>query len=813
MRAVVRWTAHPPRKPPPLHRRTAYAAPSQETASSSAAVPLPSQPATTARAQARQTSTRPHQTSWTSTSLAQALSLVLKRAPRPNKSRLRSQHHMTITDMLDELPQWRLACWKAYTLMSQHMTPQQRARFESAVASLVGQAMRVFINAARPREARELERAFFTTLPARDSWAKGKGRSEDSDHERTDLSLSGHHLALGTGLGLNRASSSTTWVPTLDLRASTSLQDPSLSSLATLDQIGALITDMQSQATAANRDKNFSAHLERFANKLRARLVERGIDPFEADFLVLRHLSLNKEAAYGTLSLRDMAALDIMLDQIELASAADEDSRECARVVVDRLQQRVGQSIDAFANWIESQETSASDYPLDRSERLHKQAEKLHIAVRLCLVQGDLSNAAAVRRQSFERACGLYRQSISLLRHCKSTRQFVDVRQRQTSSLVRVVWAGIGSTAQRASTRSERDRGLRSMTGPVSSSQLEMTLDVVRETVATLQHLTCVRKYPDAPANSQLVGLDEVFWRELIFSLRPRRTRSSSDGALEAQHDAAKSVSWTTYDWSTVRHALETILYCRRHDSGVLSFRRNESRATNNLFEPASSLRPLLERTSYIMALVRLVLLSSESSSSSSSSLPDIDRHQQQQRRRSSTPSSASTISQRVDWLLKWVDKLQYELGRASTSIVAQDQLQPKYFYNKRQTKLDSSSSSSPSSFTPRTTELTTFKIVKDVSLRTEITRPEIVTRSPILMSALRKEVVKRKMIKLGVEQVVAQEWGSKGHREWTSQVLKTVEEWNETRERQRDRARATVDQQSPRHDERDTRVAKGSMT
>ncbi|KAK4048859.1 hypothetical protein OIO90_005667 [Microbotryomycetes sp. JL221] len=730
-----------------------------------------------------------------------------------------TQLYSPTTSVLNELHHSKLNCWKAYMLLKHVVTPAAKHELEQPVAKLVSHAINLMLSVGQRNQAIELDRAFFTTHDTPSFNKFGPIKLKRSHGESNDL-FDTQSLSFGTGLGLNRSPSTRIWSQCLNLHIDKVMSsmnhqiDKQKDFIDTLHQIDSSFNHLHLRHQSdlpRNQLQHMYAHVERVRNLLCRALVKQGYSVIEANEQLSKFLSISSSKQHDDheqIQMRDMAVIEIMINEIEqsLDSKSDEEL-EIARTIVERLQRQTNVSIDAFADWVDQQSQSIVNMNQTQSvssptrfERLHKQAERLHLAVRLSLLQGQLFRDSNEQTLALVRAVNMYQQSLDLLATCSSGKQFVSLRRRQTSSLIRITRAGFGN-------------GSKAM---LNRSRVEMTLEAIRNTVMMLQNYECQQRWLDVPIEAQLVGvLTPSTVQHVIMDLRPRRSTNQDQHRLSSSSSSSSCLrdvhGWHSFDWSLVNNLLDTVALCRRHDSVILSCLKpltnsidfsnqinNEPKnpmqtnltkynLVNTMIEPLSILKPLLNRKSVILALVRLILLSTSTESFSSinkhgSNLEQEEDYQNNGMKQSTSSSSSETISNRIERLLDWIDLLQIELGRASSSSIATQQLNLILIQNKtKQSRIENQGIDSKE-------KVETFQDEKLESIVCE--KQERKNIDMVDLSLLRCEVIKRKLVVNAIQEVIKQEWGSKANEIWTHQLLNQVQQWLKRHETNRTRAR-----------------------
>lgn len=542
-------------------------------------------------------------------------------------------------DVHSELKQWRMACWVAYTMLSGPLADHQ-SEFRNKVVRIVAHTIRLLIRVKMFSIARELDRAFFTTSAS--PWARDGTRNQGGDSAKADDLTTGRprrlraprnpvyaQYPLGRGLGLKRGNINVTWMQSMSLRLRTGADADGS------DNFDQLLGSLKVEQSEDGVSPDVLAFLLRHGELLERKLQDDGWRPQRAKRdvrQVVDGILADKKAGRNVVV--RMAWVETALSELEADVAR-------GRQIDEGLLARVEEEAQALLNETEDiavarrtaagKETSRHSTPGRFAD--DNRAQTLHIVIRVLLLQARCSyrlppeRRTPVFRKSVASACKVYASLVNLVSTANqagrlTAQEMSKVRQRQTSTLIRIAWTSVGSRDfdEIESFSIARDGSAdEAATMDPDLPSIHQLLDTLDLTLAASTALN-----PPAP-----IGISAQFWRRLIYTL----TLPSSPSRRAPPDSPAVRPSWPL-----LRRAMSTIHRCRRHDAALA----RSAQMTPALTHKPKNLEAIFIRTSFILHLVRAVLVGGPTSSSAPS-----------------TASASSLPRSRLEFLLQWIEEME----------------------------------------------------------------------------------------------------------------------------------------------------------
>jgi hypothetical protein len=450
---------------------------------------------------------------------------------------------------------------------------------------MVARTMAILLKLGKGEMARELDRAFFTTLPPVQVDVEGGEREV------------GELNKLGRGLGIDRGGVRTAWMQSLALRLDRTVYQG-------LEEFTELFGELQ-DAPSGTVDPTFVAFLERQANILasrtkREKVVGEGQDEGRRAQGSGRRPRMRESKFFGDAGVVRKAIIET---ELLFHEGGNQRSVHDARYL--QLQGSVHELLEDL-------DTPATE--LGHDDTVNR-SQTLHIAIRFLLIRAqlsatiyDLQEQQVMYQHSMDAVYKLYDSLLALLPLvADSPLDLQRVKERQTAALYRVLSASIGGYdasqhfEARALPVSEMDlRAEEESTPPVDFHLVSSAWTSIDSSLLTLSLLPPIPSPPPCPV---LMGISTSFWRRALYALTlpssPTR-RASSTQSIRAP-------------WPLLKRTLELILACKTHDSPPLPRYPPDPRTSRDIH-----LHPIFIRRSLTIHLVRATLLGGPSSPSSS---------------------------------------------------------------------------------------------------------------------------------------------------------------------------------------------------
>lgn len=486
--------------------------------------------------------------------------------------------------------------------------------------------MRVLLAVGQVEPARELDRAFFTTLPSpTPAWRGTWSTWQQAVGGANDLPT----LPLGEGLGLARGAVNVAWMQALAIRSMKGHPGGVQELVETVEQL------KREQRGLDNGGVN--SHVVAFAVRksgdFEERFRESGLRRGEAEKAVRRLLDELREEATKSwkgkgVSKRTsadekvvlMATVETELEMLEMLDRRGKPLEEALFAQVERDVRDLVGEMDELV----SEEALASQEDLHSTTQrsayyqqvISDRAQTLHIALRLVLFRARLSHLLPPQiredalRHSLNSSRRIYAALVDLtplVAADQSTSSFAGLRERQTGALFRTLWASIGTLdVHRApETRRDKDRPEErdAPTTPLDEDLINASLDLIDLTLAALPPListpSTVISSLSSLSSPLAVAISPRFWRRLVLLLTLPSCPSRRAGPLPPATRPA---------WSTLHRSLTLFLRTTQHD--------------RSLAPSDSSPPPVFLRTSPVIHLVRATLLGGENQSQSDEQTP-----------------------------------------------------------------------------------------------------------------------------------------------------------------------------------------------
>ncbi|ORY69167.1 hypothetical protein BCR35DRAFT_308196 [Leucosporidium creatinivorum] len=644
------WAGKPPLKPPLPPARPPPAPPPPRLSLPTSAAPFSSPPPPPAVQLARQQAEHrfvrpvprpPPQPPLPASTAHDELSTLLHELPPIAGDPLQPHLRLRPDDEIRrELGQWRTACWRAHALLAGPLQ-EDRREFRNKVVRVVAHTMRLLARVRMYSAAWELERAFFT----KDDRPKRKGRGgrarkgEAGGGVGRSSSLSRQQV-YGKGLGLKRGNINIAWMQSLGLRLEPGVYEGTKAFGAALQQL------RKEQAGEGGINPHIIAFLLRKAELLEWKLQEDGMRPGEAKRQVQRLLEgIRENERLGQADVVRLALMETTLQKMEKdIKGKGKTSRNVylqlktdVRALVGEMEDLEGEEMEALHDVLAS--PSSSERIREEREILDLRAQTLHLAIRFLLLDAHHAPhlppdmALALYRRSIAAACKVYANLLDLLDIVASSpAELIRIRQRQSSALFRIIWASVGivdfgSLAVRIDSPPLHQE---ESVPPLDTPSVQQLLGSLNLTLSTVSHPPAFNA-PPTP-----LGISTRFWRRLVYILTlpsaPSRRAPPAPPAIRPP-------------WPLLQTTLETILAFRQHDASLLSSIPSPppSTASPPPSVPVHS-QALFLRTSFLIHLVRAVLLGGSPSTSSSPS---------------SSTMNEGTPQERLIFLLAWIARME----------------------------------------------------------------------------------------------------------------------------------------------------------
>lgn len=539
-----------------------------------------------------------------------------------------------------ELSQWTTACSRAHALLAGPLQDEHRD-FRNKVVRVVAHTMRLLVRVRMYSLAWELERAFFTKddRPRRKGRGGRAGKGEDAGGVGRSGSLSKVQV-YGKGLGLKRGNINIAWMQSFGLQLEPGVYEGTKAFGAALQQL------RKEQAREGGINPHIIAFLLRKAKLLEGKLQEDGMRPSEAKRQVQRLLEgIRENERIRQADVVRLALVETTLQRMEKdIKGKGKTSRNVylqlktdVRALVGEMEDLEGEEMEALHDVLASPDSS--ERTREERDTLDLRAQTLHLAIRFLLLDAHHAPhlppdmALSLHRRSIAAASKVYANLLDLLSIVASSpTELVRIRERQSAALFRIVWASVGIVdfgsleVRIDSPPLHQEESVPAFDAP-SVQQLLSSLTLTLSTVSPL---------PSSAAPPTPLGISTRFWRRLVYILTlpsaPSRRAPPAPPAVRPP-------------WPLLQTTLETILAFRQHDGSLLSFSPPPPPISTS---PPPSVpvhsQVLFLRTSFLIHLVRAVLLGGSPSTCSLSSTSTMDE---------------GTHQERLTFLLAWIERME----------------------------------------------------------------------------------------------------------------------------------------------------------
>lgn len=524
------------------------------------------------------------------------------------------------------MQRWLQACYRAHALLSGPLRGEE-LQFRNKVVRVVAHTIRLLVRVRMYGQARELDRAFFSRKESSRGGRKTGGTSAEGevggggDQGRGRQQQRAARLA-GKGLGLKRGNINIAWMQSLGLRLE--LRDNTGT-----EEFGDVLKQLrEEQGGAQGINSHIISFLLRKGELLQIKLREDGMREGQARRQVQRMLEgIRGSERMGQVDVVRLALVETAMGEMEkevkgrgrVDPQAFAQLEQDVRNLVGEMEALEGEEEQALHDVLNAEVRSAAD-----KAALELRAQTLHLAIRFLLLQAHHSHHAipelrhAIFRKSINSACKVYANLLDLLPLVvdSSPAEYLRLRERQTSALIRIVWACIGTVDFDAG-EVQHDMipvAQEEAAPPPDLPSVQQLLDVLDLTLTALPS--------SSSSTSAPLGISTRFWRRLLYILILPSAPSRRAGPLPAA---------LRPPWPLLRRTFETILSARRHESThpllrsqpvaprPLPVKEQRTTTTPSRAIPIAS-QALFLRTSFIFHLVRACLLGGSPSPSSSSS-------------------------------------------------------------------------------------------------------------------------------------------------------------------------------------------------
>lgn len=572
-------------------------------------------------------------------------------------------------DLQLELRQWRQACATIHSALSGPRRAQL-FNYSNQITRIVAHTLRLLSRLQHFRAARELDRAFFThdAKPVVADYAVVTKWGEDIRTARERML----EVELGDGLGLSRGGIHLAWMQSLALRL-----EPDV--FPTTKEFGSLLQKLHEQdsgglvhrVTVAFLLQNVIRLASRRSATLDTSTWEQSVEELEGLTAAIRQSKFGKsemvQRADATSSIRALrTGMRGGLDSREygrieelVRSLVEDLEREDARLQAVELGQDDEATSDVphppppFQSQPHPESTSSSiavaRLPARPFHPLVSRARTLHLTADFLLLRAQLGKSIRqtnernnVVSQSIEAVVAIYSSLLDLLvasnLHTLTTAQamsvYVQLRQRQSSTLYRLLWACVGTYDLERAWEVTQD-GWRDESKNLPLLSLAAVAHVHDVLAYTLESMVTLPLSPIASLDSEmhlslparsdprLLHISSRFWRRFLYTLTVPSAPPSP-------------VSFRT-PWVTLRTTLDLMVQCFEHDYQVRDKRKSQP------------VRRIFIRTSVMIHVTRAVILGGP------------NRYLQ----------SEQTVEDRLAWFLALLDRL--ELGGAGETVKRKD--------------------------------------------------------------------------------------------------------------------------------------------
>lgn len=538
----------------------------------------------------------------------------------------------------NELREWRRACSIAHAALAGPLHSKMKHHWRKVVR-IVAHTMRLLMTLNHFQAAKELDRAFFSF--EREEISEGLERLEEGEGRKDgeEDAEKWREVYLGDGIGLRRGPVHLAWMQSLALRLEPSAFD-------SLDAFAPLLKEMHDEASGRLVHRVTIAFLIRRVAHLAGAVEEDRREGRISDAIDIEELEqmlsmirasqfggerIVKEADLGStikglrtanrggLSSREFSRADDLAKELskeadEAMLATDVDATDRDELLMD-IQATLEHSSDEFITPTTSRRHPKPDHNKTPTSSIIDRAQTLHLAASFLLLRSRLGNTIFDLRErqhiishSIKSTVELYSGLLDLLPCADSpvdpatlTVLISQLRQRQSSTLYRLLWACIGTFdvahSREALFDSHRKEALQ--VPRLDSTALRHIDAIIRTTLDRLSTLPATYA-PDPDAASarmshiavearvdpRLLLISPRFWRRLLYSL-----------TLPA--GSHNNLHYTP--WSTLKRYLELMARCAEYDYkiGLPAY----------LLKRAVAER-IFQRNSMIIHMVRAVVLS-----------------------------------------------------------------------------------------------------------------------------------------------------------------------------------------------------------
>ncbi|GAA6035636.1 hypothetical protein JCM8097_004940 [Rhodosporidiobolus ruineniae] len=507
-------------------------------------------------------------------------------------------------DLEQQLSQWRSACSQAYVVLrreqqqaGQEQKQQQGRRddLQRSVALVVGHTMRILLRLGAVDAAKELDRAFFSTRPGRQSALPLKPDEEQSlgqQRKTRRMARQAQRRAMGKedrrwkedvrrvwetrdGLGLERGEIRLAWMSSFAVRLEEAVKRDDEAALL---QFGGLLGQLYrggggEMGAGAARDPCLVAFLTRKMGVVQEQLAYRAVrssgssgkeDVEGVKEQVRRLLQIIKDAEADEVEVVSFALLETALDRLERikGNAAD-----------DPFFPKVEEDVRALVGSLPTAKTefrALQNLLLSFTSSLDRHAHILHLAIRFLLLRqrsfdpSSSTSSSSSGPPPLRSACQLYSLLLDLTPrvHPSSYDDLTRLRQRQSSALYRILAAHLHAMVDDADV------------APLAASALDL-IDLSLVSLAGLaddppllpprSSSTQARNREPPPPDPRLLAISTRWWRRLLIALTSRSSASSPSASPCSA--PAFSSSAPVAPFTLLLRAFSTLLRARTYDA------------------------------------------------------------------------------------------------------------------------------------------------------------------------------------------------------------------------------------------------------
>ena len=457
---------------------------------------------------------------------------------------------------------------------------------------VVGHTMRLLLRAGRIKEAKELDERFFGRgVVVVVGGQEGEGEGVDGKRKEK----------LGFGLGLDRGGIGVAWMQSIVVRLEEGQGGEFEGERA--KEFGELLKEMREKEGGRVMSPLMLAFVVRRLEIIHERLRGAGKEKKGARRQIRGILKEIKGADEGGEELVSLALLDGAVEKLERQVEGEEVDMELFGEVERKIEGLVGtlepdQLEEDLGVLTELHQRVPDAKSIDRHSHI------LYLAIRFLLLrarqqQTSTSSSQLISKDTLSSASQLYTLMLDLTPSVsRSILDLVQLRQRQSSALYRLLWAHLGffdTPSTSSSSPSER------LSDPPSTPDHELIasayelIDLTLSSTSTLPPLF-LPETTHLPSHIShdplLVGVSTKFHRQALYLLSLPSSPSRRDQNLPSP------------PWSMFQHAFSLILAQRLHDSKRL---KHDTRKPSKI--PDWNL-PLIVQPAFAIHLLRATLLS-----------------------------------------------------------------------------------------------------------------------------------------------------------------------------------------------------------